>query len=267
MTEKKIIIVGAGTMGKDIARAFLSAGIAVIICDLPERLATIGGELSTHPLLVARTLDALTQDDLGRTEFVIEAVNEDMELKRKVWQRVGRLVPAGTICATNTSTLNIDLLAEALPDRSRFLGMHFFNPAHKMKLVEVIKGKETSGAAVEYVLGLCAALKKKPIVINNTPGFVVNRLLFAMLNEAFRMLEQGVAPAREIDEAMRNGAGQALGPFALADLIGIDVCYAILSSLQADLKDDKFAPSPVLKAMIGRHELGKKTGKGFYEYE
>ncbi len=262
---ENVLIYGAGTMGKGIAQLFAARDFNVTICDVAEKLPGLRGSFSAERVALFPP-ELLTAPVLGGIDLAIEAVNEERPVKAGVLARLDALLPAKAVVATNTSTLSINELSRGLARADRFLGLHFFNPPAKMKLVEVVKGAATSAETLSTVLDLCRRLDKRPVVLDDTPGFIVNRLLFAMLNEAFALYQTGIADGREIDEAMKLGLGHPLGPLALADLIGLDVCRAILLSLREALHDEKFTPAPVLLEKIGRGELGRKTGKGFYEY-
>lgn len=253
-------------MGRDISQLFTAVGFEVVLIDLPEKMAGLRQQLVHNDNLSLIDSESLSQEAVDGAVLAIEAVSEDKGLKLKTIKKIISILPEDALIVSNTSTISINELAAATDRPESFAGMHFFNPANKMKLVEIIRGIKTSKVTLERLKEICRMINKKPIVLNDSPGFIVNRLLFAMLNEAFNLAFQEIADFREIDEAMKLGAGHPLGPFALADLIGLDTCYAILSSLENELQNDKYHPSPLLTNKIDRGELGRKTKKGFYEY-
>ena len=206
-------------------------------------------------------------DDLSDAELVIEAVFEDLDVKREVAERLGSILPEAASFASNTSSISIDRIAEAFPDPGRVVGIHFFNPVPVLPLVEVVVGAQTAPETVERAEALARQMGKTPIQVRDRPGFVVNRLLIPMINEAALLLGEGVAEAEAIDTAMKLGASHPMGPLALADLIGIDVCLAIMETLSADLDGARFAPAPRLRELASDGKLGRKTGAGFFVYD
>jgi 3-hydroxybutyryl-CoA dehydrogenase len=221
---------------------------------------------SAREATLARLTHAADYALLADCEAVIESVAEDPALKQEIFAALGQACRAGTLLASNTSSISISQLAGATSEPSRVVGMHFFNPPTMMQLVEVIPGIETSEQTVERAVALSMQLGKRPIRVKETPGFVVNRVLVAMMNEAIRLLEEGAASLEDIDEAMKLGAGFPLGPFRLADLVGLDVFEHTCESIYRELGDDKFRPPVLLKQLVAAGRLGRKTRHGFYKY-
>jgi 3-hydroxybutyryl-CoA dehydrogenase len=204
---------------------------------------------------------------LSSVDFVVECVSEDMEIKRSVIEKIGAYISPECVLATNTSSLSIAALAKSFADPRRVLGFHLFNPPKTMKLVEVIKGPLTGQPAVDRGIELARSLGKEPVTIDDSPGFIVNKLLIPMINEAVGLLSTGVATKEDLDKAMRLGANHPMGPLELADLIGTDLCLSILESLYTETGNQKYAPDPLLKKMVRENRLGRKTKSGFYTYE
>jgi 3-hydroxybutyryl-CoA dehydrogenase len=275
-------VVGAGTMGNGIAQACAVAGIDVVMIDvadaaLQKGVATIGGSLERLVKKDKLTADARTQalarvktgTDyalLKAADLVIEAATERVELKLDILKKIDAIARAGVIVATNTSSISITQLAAVTGRADRFLGMHFFNPVPMMALVELIRGLATSDATVEEARAFVQALGKSPIVVKNSPGFVVNRILCPMINEAVFALQEGLASAQEIDDGMKLGCNHPIGPLALADMIGLDVMLAVMNVFYADFNDPKYRPAPLLKEMVAAGWIGRKAGRGFYTY-
>jgi 3-hydroxybutyryl-CoA dehydrogenase len=282
MTIQTVGIIGAGTMGSGIAQACATAGINVIMIDVAQAavdkgLAAVAGSLDRlikkNKLSAAQKNAALAlikgstrYDDLKAAQFVIEAATENVALKHKILQQVDALLPPEAIIASNTSSISITQLAAATARPDRFIGMHFFNPVPMMALVEIIRGYLTSDATHEAVNALAERLHKSPITVKNAPGFVVNRVLIPMINEAFFVLAEGLANAQDIDAGMRMGCNHPIGPLALADMIGLDVCLAVMEGYLEQFGDSKYRPSPLLKEMVAAGHLGRKTGQGVYSY-
>jgi len=275
-------VVGAGTMGNGIAQACAVAGIDAVMIDvadaaLQKGVATIGGSLERLVKKDKLTADARTQalarvktgTDyalLKAADLVIEAATERVELKLDILKKIDAIARAGVIVATNTSSISITQLAAVTGRADRFLGMHFFNPVPMMTLVELIRGLATSDATVEEARAFVQALGKSPIVVKNSPGFVVNRILCPMINEAVFALQEGLASAQEIDDGMKLGCNHPIGPLALADMIGLDVMLAVMNVFYADFNDPKYRPAPLLKEMVAAGWIGRKAGRGFYTY-
>jgi 3-hydroxybutyryl-CoA dehydrogenase len=282
MSIQIVGVVGAGTMGNGIAQACAVSGIRVVMVDISEAavakgLATVGASLDRlvkkDKLSAAQKEAALAliqgstdYADLKPAQLVIEAATENEALKVRILQQLDGLLPAETIVATNTSSISITKLAAVTQRADRFIGMHFFNPVPMMALVEIIRGLQTSDATHAQVLALSVALGKSPITVKNAPGFVVNRILVPMINEAFFVLAEGTASAQDIDAGMKLGCNQPIGPLALADMIGLDVCLAVMDVYMAEFNDSKYRPCPLLKEMVAAGWLGRKTGRGVYTY-
>ncbi|MEM5451223.1 3-hydroxybutyryl-CoA dehydrogenase [Paraburkholderia sp. BR10936] len=275
-------IVGAGTMGSGIAQVAALAGVRVIVVDVSEAaldkgLTALKGSLDR--LIAKDKLDAAASEAalarietctdyqrLGAAGLIIEAATENLELKLRILKQIEAVARPDAILASNTSSISITTLGAALADPSRLVGMHFFNPVPLMPLVEIIRGLETGSAAAEAVHELTVRLGKSPISVRNSPGFVVNRILVPMINEAFFLLAEGVAPAEDIDTGMRLGANQPIGPLALADLVGLDVVLSVMDVFYHDFGDSKYRACPLLRELVAAGRLGRKTGRGVYRY-
>ncbi|MCZ2136544.1 MAG: 3-hydroxybutyryl-CoA dehydrogenase [Burkholderiales bacterium] len=282
MTIKTVGIIGAGTMGNGIAQACAVAGIDALMVDinaaaLERGVTTISGSLDRllkkekitaeqKAAAMARIKTSGTMAALAGCDYVIEAATENESLKVKILKELDALLPADTIIATNTSSISITQLAAATTRADRVIGMHFFNPVPMMALVELIRGLATSDATLATAQALATALGKTPITVRNSPGFVVNRILCPMINEAIFCLQEGLATAEDIDQGMKLGTNQPIGPLALADMIGLDVMIAVMNVFYEGFNDPKYRPAPLLKEMVAAGYLGRKTGRGFYRY-
>lgn len=280
MRIRKVSVIGAGVMGSGIAQIVAQAGFELT---LRTRRGAHGLVKLHENIQKAQRRKKLTRKqagsllsnvkwttDLGEAgkeaDFVIEAVVEDLEVKRQVLRELDEFCPKHTILASNTSSLSISQLANATRRPDKVIGMHFFNPVSLMKLIEVVPTPLTSETTVETTVEFSKRLGKTPLRVKESPGFVVNRILIPMINEATSILMEGVATAETIDSAMKLGANHPMGPLALADLIGLDVCLTIMNTLYKEFKSPKYQPSPLLKTKVEEGHLGKKTGKGFFKY-
>lgn len=275
-------VIGAGTMGQGIAQVCAASGLHVVLVDISEAavqkgLAGIGNSLdrllkkdkisaADKEAALSRIQTSTQYDDLKPAQLVIEAATENLELKIKILRQLDGMLPADALIATNTSSIGITQLAAVTGRPDRFIGMHFFNPVPMMALVEVIRGLQTSDATHAAVHALAVRLGKTPVSVKNSPGFVVNRILVPMINEAFFVLAEGLASAEDIDQGMKLGCNHPIGPLALADMIGLDVCLAVMNVYFAEFNDSKYRPCPLLKEMVAAGYLGRKTGRGVYTY-
>ncbi|MEW6464779.1 MAG: 3-hydroxybutyryl-CoA dehydrogenase [Pseudomonadota bacterium] len=275
-------IIGAGTMGNGIAQACAVAGLHVVMVDISDAavargLSTVAGSLerllkkdkisaADRDAALARIHGSTNYDELKAAQLVIEAATENFELKVKILRQVDALLAPEVIIASNTSSISITQLAAVTGRPDRFIGMHFFNPVPMMALVEIIRGLQTSDATHEAVQAMALALGKTPITVKNAPGFVVNRILVPMINEAFFVLAEGLATPEDIDAGMKLGCNHPIGPLALADMIGLDVCLAVMEVYLREFGDSKYRPCPLLKEMVAAGRLGRKTGRGVYSY-
>ena len=282
MSINTVGIIGAGTMGNGIAQACAVSGINVVMVDISDAavskgLATISSSLERlikkEKLTPAQRDAALSRikvstqyDDLKSAQLVVEAATENYDLKVKIVKQIDALVGPEVIIASNTSSISITKLAAVTGRPDRFIGMHFFNPVPLMALVEIIRGLQTSDATHAAVQALAQALGKSPITVKNAPGFVVNRILVPMINEAFFVLHEGLASPEDIDAGMKLGCNQPIGPLALADMIGLDVCLAVMEVYLSEFGDSKYRACPLLKEMVAAGRLGRKTGQGVYTY-
>ncbi|HJQ31820.1 MAG TPA: 3-hydroxyacyl-CoA dehydrogenase family protein [Pyrinomonadaceae bacterium] len=279
---RRVAVLGAGTMGHGIAQAAAAAGLAVTLRDVSEELTAKGlrsiesnltkgvarGKVSEEERTRALSNICTTThlEETRGSDLFIEAVPERLELKRETLREVERLNAADFIFATNTSSLSISEIAEGSSRPERVVGMHFFNPAHIMRLVEIVRGRETSDETVEAVRAVALRMKKEPIVVRDVPGFASSRLGVALGLEAMRMVEEGVAEAKDIDTAMELGYNHPMGPLRLTDLVGLDVRLHIAEYLHAKLGSERFRPPDLLRRMVAEGRLGKKSGEGFYKW-
>ena len=278
----KVYVIGTGTMGAGVVQAFAQANMPVVMksrtqASLDKAVGKISKSLAKlvekgkvtqeyMDSVMANISTTVDYADFADADLVIEAASEDMNLKKEVFAELAKVCKPETIFATNTSSLSITEIA-AITDRpAQFIGMHFFNPAPVMKLVEVIKGQMTSEETSNKIFELATASGKTPVMVEEAPGFVVNRILVPMINEAVGIYAEGIASVEDIDSAMKLGANHPMGPLALGDLIGLDVCLAIMEVLYNEFADSKYRPHPLLKKMVRAGLLGRKSGQGFYKY-
>jgi 3-hydroxybutyryl-CoA dehydrogenase len=282
MAIQRVGIIGAGTMGNGIAHVFARSGYAVVLCDVEQKFldralsviaknldreiakAKITGAQKAETL--ARIASTTNRSELAACDFIVEAASEKLEIKAELFRELDRLCRPEVILASNTSSISITKLAATTARPQQVIGMHFFNPVPVMKLVEVVRGLATSDATFQTVRELSLNLEKTPVEVNDAPGFVSNRVLMPLLNEAMFAVMEGVATPEAVDEVFKLGMAHPMGPLALADFIGLDVCLDIMQVLQRGLGDPKYRPCPLLIKMVDAGRLGKKSGQGFYKY-
>lgn len=278
----KICVIGSGTMGNGIVQTFATKGHKVVIKghrqeSLDKAIASLDKGLSKlvekgkitsedKEITMSNISTTLSYEDIKDADLVIEAIVEDIKVKETVFKELDEICEDKTILATNTSSLSITEIASFTKRPEKVIGMHFFNPVPVMKLTEIITGQKTSVETFDTVFKIASDIGKVPVKVEESPGFVVNRILVPMINEAVGILSENVASKEDIDESMKLGANHPIGPLALADLIGLDVCLAIMEVLYNEFSDSKYRPHPLLKKMVRANNLGRKTGKGFYEY-
>ena len=278
----KICVIGSGTMGNGIVQTFATKGHKVVIKghrqeSLDKAIASLDKGLSKivekgkitsedKDITMSNISTTLSYEDIKDADLVIEAIVEDIKVKETVFKELDEICEDKTILATNTSSLSITEIASFTKRPEKVIGMHFFNPVPVMKLTEIITGQKTSVETFDTVFKIASDIGKVPVRVEESPGFVVNRILVPMINEAVGILSENVASKEDIDESMKLGANHPIGPLALADLIGLDVCLAIMEVLYNEFSDSKYRPHPLLKKMVRANNLGRKTGKGFYEY-
>lgn len=279
---KKIVIIGGGTMGLDIAQVFARSSYDVVVRDINDAIIQASEARLNKGLekLVAKgKMDEAKKADIlahmsfttdlaaaADADLVVEAAIENLEIKKNIFAELDSLCKPETILASNTSSISITAIAAATKRPEKVLGMHFFNPAPAMKLVEVIRGARTNDESFQAVYACAKEIGKNPVEVGEAPGFVVNRILFPMINEAIIVLENGIASKEDIDTAMMYGANHKMGPLALADLVGLDICLAIMETIFTETGDSKYRPALTMKKMVRAGLLGQKTGEGFYKY-
>ena len=279
---KTVGVIGAGQMGAGIAQICAAIGKNVVLCDIKQEFLDNGIGTITKNLTRSVSKERISQNDMDNTlgnvsttlelneladrDIIIEAIVENIEIKKKLFSDLGNICAENTILASNTSSIPIGILAEASGRPTKVVGMHFMNPVPVMKLVEVIRAKSTNDNTFDATFKLAEDLNKVPVLVNDFPGFVSNRILLPMLNEAMFCVMEGVAEPEAIDTVMKLGMSHPMGPLTLADFIGLDTCLAIMEVLHRDFNDDKYRPCPLLKEMVEQGKLGKKSGEGFYKY-
>ena len=282
MEIEKVGVIGAGQMGAGIAQVCAAIGKEVLLCDIKEEFIQNGINTITKNLQRSVSKERINQDemdstlvnvktttlneDLSECDIIIEAIVENVDIKKELFDNLGKITKADSILASNTSSIPISILAEASKRPKNVVGMHFMNPVPVMKLVEVIRAKTTSDETFDTTFKLAESLGKVPVLVNDFPGFVSNRILLPMLNEAIFCVMEGVAEPEAIDTVMKLGMSHPMGPLRLADFIGLDTCLAIMQVLHRDMCDDKYRPCPLLVEMVNDGKLGNKTGEGFYKY-
>ena len=279
---KKIVVIGGGTMGLDIAQVFAKKGFDVVVRDISDEI------IQASEARLNKSLDKLVakgkMDEAGKAaitgkiafttdlnlaadaDLVVEAAIENLDIKKGIFAELDKICKPETILASNTSSISITAIAAATKRADKFIGMHFFNPATVMKLIEVIRGANTSQETFDTIYALSQEIGKDPIEVAEAPGFVVNKILIPMINEAADLVYTGVATAEDVDKAMKLGANHPMGPLALGDLVGLDVCLAIMDTLYNETHDSKYRASLLMRKLVRAGHLGRKTGKGFFDY-
>lgn len=275
--KEQIGIIGSGLLGSQLASYFIQQGYPTVLKTRTEISATKAFS-KIHKLIAKKMSDAETESilqhliittdysGLADCDIIIEAVVEDLDIKRDIFQTLSKVCKPSAILATNSSSLSITELANATDRPEKCIGMHFFNPVHRMDLVEIVIGELTSDATKSASINIVTALNKKPIVVKNSTGYVVNRLLLPQINEAILLLEEGIASKEDIDSAIKLGLNHPMGPFQLADFIGLDICLSILNTLFENFNEPKYQPTQLLQDMVSNNKLGMKSGEGFYKY-
>jgi 3-hydroxybutyryl-CoA dehydrogenase len=282
MEIRQVAVIGAGTMGNGIAQVLAASGLEVVMTDVSEAavrrgLAAVSASLdrllarqkineSDKKAILGRIRASTRLDDAAECDLAVEAATEDVELKLRIFADLDRIAKPAAILASNTSSISLTRIAGATKRPAQVIGMHFFNPVPVMQLVELIRALQTSDATFEAVRALAKRIGKTPVEVKNSPGFVANRVLLPMLNEAAFCLHEGLASAEDIDAVMKLGMAHPMGPLALADLIGLDTCLSILEVLYDGFKDPKYRPCPLWREMVDAGRLGRKSGRGFYDY-
>jgi len=281
MVIQEIGIIGSGTMGGGIAQLAAQNGFSVVLEDINEEYVTAGlkkiqerlekrvneGKITKDQKnkIISRIRISTNLEDCKNSDLIVEAVTENEDIKKHVFNKLDNICHKDAIFTSNTSSISITRLAQATGRQDRFAGMHFMNPAFIMKLVEVVRGLRTSQQTIDTILSIAEKMGKKPVIVNDSPGFISNRLLMPMINEAIYCLYDGIACIECIDTVMKLGANHPMGPLELADLIGLDVCLDVLEILHGDL-GEKYMPCPLLRKMVAGGKLGRKNGEGFYDY-